>query len=747
MSKRIEFQFDDALDYQLEAIQSTVDLFSGLSPQAWSEGQLLENLRKVQSENRLDTDVKLMSHNFTIEMETGTGKTYVYLRTMLELYREHGFKKFMIVVPSIPVRTGVEKSIDQLSAHFQRLYGIVLSKHSFAYDSKNLRKMSSGFVESSELSICILNIQAFNKDTNRIRMEDEYGRILWQDITSIHPVILMDEPQKIEGQKGKKSKALEALDDLQPLFVLRYSATHRNLHHQIYRLGSYDAYKKNLVKKIQVKTVNGTISREKAYIKYLSFTENLKARIEIFVRKQGKEIQIGKVDVAENDSLYKLSGGLSQYKNMFVSEQPHRLNPLCIFSNNQLEISLYIGESYQGFDQMQAIRVQIRLAIQNHFDKQISILESGKEIKALTLFFVDSVAHIRNNDKEDRRGDYLSIFDEEYLAFIEKNKKSIQKYKDYFKNYEDVQRMREGYFALDKKMNATEVKRDKKGTGVLVKSQEDIDRAIDLILRKKDELISFDEPLCFIFSHSALREGWDNPNVFSICLLKEGSSEIAKKQEIGRGLRLPVDVDGNRCQDADINELTVIANDSYENFSRMLQADYNNTNSTQGNKLQRIEIKNGDVTGENLSDIKFRKEQKRLQKNIKMKTVYKYNIDTEMFIREVVEEIDRYLKQILIHETVDIRTGSVVFSEIASLEMKQLEEHKVSISSENPMERKGDLEIVNYVMNHTMLPRIVIIRILGGIEKREHLNSIEVLDKVTRKIADKLKKTKRNQVK
>ncbi|NCC97799.1 MAG: DEAD/DEAH box helicase, partial [Synergistales bacterium] len=260
MSKRITFQFDDKLDYQIQAIDSTVKLFKGISrqvgdsiyppspsgikrigetdpvrnPEIVGNTRLLKNLRQVQLRNRLFASESLDGLDFTVEMETGTGKTYVYLRTILELYREYGLKKFMIVVPSIAIRKGVEKSIEQLQDHFTRLFGIDLLKYSFVYDG-NPQKMSYNLVESDDLSICVINIQAFNKDTNKIRSEDERGRILWEEIKYIRPVVIVDEPQRIEGAKGKKSKSLEAIEGINPLFVLRYSATHKKLYNQIYK--------------------------------------------------------------------------------------------------------------------------------------------------------------------------------------------------------------------------------------------------------------------------------------------------------------------------------------------------------------------------------------------------------------------------------------------------------------------------------------------------------------------------------
>ena len=612
MSNKITFQFDDKLDYQLEAVSSVVRLFDGLPQNVggiyepitrvrkFTEGdpvrnieitagtRLLDNLRSVQLDNSLYPDNEILAgNNFTVEMETGTGKTYVYLRTILELHKEYGFKKFMIIVPSIAIRIGVMKSIEMLSEHFKALpYGIDLSRHSFVYDSANPRKISSSFVEANDLSICVMNIQAFNKDTNKIRTEDEYGQILWEDIKYIRPIVIIDEPQKIEGGKKAKSKSLQAIDAINPLFVLRYSATHKQMYNQVYKLNSYDAYKKELVKSITVKTVNGIIPKDHAYIRYLDHTPDLYARIEIFTQAQGRGVRFDTFKVRGNASIYDLSGGLPQYRDYRIQGDPHKLKPLSIATPTGF-IELNIGHSTYEITENESIRVQIRLAIENHFKKQAEILRKGLSIKVLTLFFVDSVSKVRDNTAEDGRGEYLRIFDEEY-----ENVTSGQKFKQMFDKFSqlsllaakpsEITKVREGYFAVDKNKNVVEVDGwdsnvSDEDTKVKAKSQEDIDRGIELILSKKDELISFNEPLSFIFSHSALREGWDNPNVFTICTLKNGGSEIAKKQEIGRGLCFPVDTKGVRCTDSAINELAVIANDNFAHFAESLQKDFNDS--------------------------------------------------------------------------------------------------------------------------------------------------------------------------
>ncbi len=861
MSNRIEFQFDDGLEYQKQAIKSTIDLFKGLPQQTdgiykpnrhkkindadpvrnkniVTDSRLLSNLQTVQLENKLFADNTLYNNNFTVEMETGTGKTYVYLRTILELYKEYGLQKFMIVVPSIAIRKGIEKSIEQLTEHFKRLYGIDLSKHSFIYDSDNPQKVSSSFVEVDMLSICVFNIQAFNKDSNKIRKEDECGKILWEDIKYIRPIVIIDEPQKIEGQKGKKSKSLQALDDIDPLFTLRYSATHKSLYNQIYKLDSYAAYKQDLVKKIQVKTVNGVIPRDFPYIRYVSFTKDLKARIEMFSQKQGDSIRFKSFDVSAGASLEDLSGGLAQYKNMRIAEEPHKLKSLKIATADGI-MELSLGESNNGLEDIEAVRIQIRLAIKNHFEKQFSILNSGKKIKALTLFFVDAVNKVRDNTREDGRGEYLRIFDEEYTAYITANKDKIVKYKEYFSKYDDVLKIREGYFAVDGKNNIVEIEdwnSAKSEFDVKTKSQDDIDRGISLILDKKDELISFDEPLSFIFSHSALREGWDNPNVFTLCTLKSGSSEIAKKQEIGRGLRLPVDITGNRCLDSKINELTVIANDSYENFSKGLQDDYNesmkfNKNEVTANILtstlekaglpktsitselvdilKQELIKNGIMDSNNIlnkdieklsntienidfsneiinehkelikknfaelmvekgthcivikngdnpspvnkmrafvSENEFKKLYTSLCDKLTKRTIYKCGLDKDKFIADCIDMINSYLANINLTKTINITTGKAGFSNVQTFEMQKGIDKNLDMYVYSPAIEKSDFEVVNYIMYHTMLPRLAIFKIINGIDKKQALNYQDILDKVTQKILKLLNDTKANNI-
>ena len=535
-------------------------------------------------------------------------------------------------------------------------------------------------------------------------------------------------------------------------------------------------------------------------------------------------------------SLYELSGGLPQYKDMFIAEQPNKANPLKVSSSNE-DIELELGESNKKLENKEIICIQIRLAIKNHFEKQFEILDEGRKIKGLTLFFIDEVKKVRDNDAKDRRGEYLKIFDEEYVMAIEKYREKIEKYKNYFPNYENVNLVREGYFALDKKKNEVEVddwNSNKGESAVKAKSQEDIDRGIELILEKKDELISFNEPLAFIFSHSALREGWDNPNVFTLCTLKNGSSDIAKKQEIGRGLRLPVDVTGNRCLDRNVNELTVIANDSYENFSRMLQEDFNkniNKNEVTSDLLlitleksgipkikitselvdefkkelienkvmdsnnillkkteelnikkiefsnetlkehsiqiaenfvkymvekgsNRIEIANGDnepIVNKRrsfISEKDFENLFEELGTNLSKKAIYRCKIDNEKYIKTSIEKINSYISGFYLKQIVEVSESKGDYDETGNFNLEKDSGDKEIEISKIKVAPKSDFEIANYIMYHTMLPRLAILKIISRLEKekREALNIQDVLEDITEILLENLKEMKSEKV-
>lgn len=611
---------------------------------------------------------------------------------------------------------------------------------------------------------------------------------------------------------------------INPLFILRYSATHKQLYNQVYKLDSYDAFKNDLVKKIEVKTVHGTIPKDYPYIRYVEFTSDLKAKIEIFYVEQGGIIRTLPVKVRGGDSLYEASGGLEQYKNVFIQEDPHKLKKLKIgFQDEILELS--VGESNFTIGEEEVIRIQIRLAIKSHLEKQLNILRKGYKIKVLTLFFIDAVNKFRDTTSPDGRGEYLCIFDEEYSKIIKDSNwnKVFKEYPELFKGYNDIHKVREGYFAVDKNKNAVEIDNwdsilDEQK--LKAKSQEDVDRGIELILEKKDELISFDEPLAFIFSHSALREGWDNPNVFTLCTLKRGGSEIAKKQEIGRGLRLSVDIYGNRCTDNEINELTVIANDYYDHFADSLQKDFNeqagfnkdevttdiifialksagvptqkitaelvdifknellqqkfindkNILTKAAKDIQKIEfkdetlkehsqmikekfveymiakgtkkipIKNGDEPPvENglhsfISEENFKKLLKELSNRMTKRTMYQVKIDSEAFIKDCIDTLNELLRYKRIRNEFEVESGKASFNNQQKFVMEDASKFSIYEDIEGELENKSEFEIINYIMYHTMLPRLAIYKILSQLEKKVLLKNQDVLDLVTQSI-------------
>lgn len=855
MTNKVKFEFNPKLTHQLNAIDSTVSLFKGLpirskgiyqgsrmladdfstNPQITIGTRVLDNLKQIQLNNDLFPDKNVANGNFAIEMETGTGKTYVYLRSILQLHQDYGFKKFMIIVPSIAIKMGVKKSVEMLAEHFKTIFNIDIQKHCFVYDSKNMNTVLNNLVDSQELSICIINTQAFASDSTKIRDNDQKGdnnarKAVWAELQDVKPIIIIDEPQKVEGTKKKPSQSKKALDDLKPLFTLKYSATHKDEFpaNFIYKLDSYGAFKEKLVKSIKVKTVFGTVPKDYPYIRYVSFTKDLKAKIEIFSQEQGGKTKFKPFEVLGNNSLFELSGKLPQYEGYYIVENPHKERPLKIQTATDI-LELEIGDNNSGIDiQRDAARIQIRLAIKNHLDKQFAILDKGEKIKALSLFFIDEVVKVRDYTQSDNRGEYLKIFDEEYSKLIKEYEPKFKQYSDLFPHYEDLNEVRQGYFAVDKnnkELDLDILDEDKEYKKAI---QELVDKQIDQILNGKDELISFNSPLAFIFSHSALREGWDNPNVFTLCTLRKGNSDIAKKQEIGRGLRLPVDVNGKRIQEDEINELTVIANDHYDTFADNLQKDFNekmgfnkdevtfevikqtlvkagipvekltqelanefkeelimvgvmdekNVLKNNGANIEhiefsnetlkehivkikesfkelmkekgstRLEVKNGDneqPQNEQFSyvnDADFKKILDNLKHYMVKRSLYKFNLNKDEFISECITDINNYLQNLKATNVFEVTEGTVT-ANIDKVSVTQSgEPQEISIYKESTKENKTDLEIVDAIMYHTMMPRMAIIRILRGLEKRELLNYQDILEDVIRKISKKLENAK-----
>ena len=568
------FQLDTGREKGEIAGQQRLLLETGFknSPIILPEEDILENIRKVQLRNGLKPSERLAGkYNLTIEMETGTGKTYTYIRTMYELYRAYGWSKFIIVVPSIAIREGVYKSFQITEDHFMDLYGTKIRY--FIYNSKQLHKIDQ-FASDSGINAMIINSQAFNargKDARRIYEElDDFGTRRPIDVLAqTNPILIIDEPQSVEGKKTK-----EALKLFNPLFTIRYSATHKEEYNKIYRLDALDAYNMKLVKKIKVKgiSVKG-LTGTSAYIYFEGIDVSTKrkpiARIEFEV-KQKTGIRRVTRNVDEGFDLYTHSNYMEQYKGYRVSEINGYKNTIS-FTNG---VTLSAGDVQGDINETTLRRIQIRETIRPHFEREKALFDKG--IKVLTLFFIDEVAKYRQYDENGNQvnGQYAKIFEEEYINILNEYITLFNDpYVKYLKSI-DVKDTHKGYFAIDKqgRMVNPEAKGEEKIS--------DDESAYDLIMKDKERLLSFDEPTRFIFSHSALREGWDNPNVFQICTLKHSDSVIRKRQEVGRGLRLCVDQNGNRIDSEtpgvdvhDINVLTVIASESYESFAKGLQSE------------------------------------------------------------------------------------------------------------------------------------------------------------------------------
>jgi len=536
--------------------------------------QLLENIRKTQARNNIKLSDKLTGSlgacSLDVEMETGTGKTYVYIKTMFELNKRYGWSKFIVVVPSIAIREGVRKSFDTMQEHFMEYYG--KKARFFVYDSKNLAEIDN-FSQSADINVMIINIQAFNargKDARRIRTElDDFGSRRPIDVIKVNrPIVILDEPQKMGGTATQ-----ESLKEFDPLFCLNYSATHKQHHNLVYVLDALDAYNKRLVKRIEVKGFD--IKNLRGTDGYL-FLESIvispkkppMARLE-FEIGYDKSINREPRLVGVDDYLFDLSKDMEQYRGFRINE----IDPIrgtVSFTNGEI---IHVGEVVGDVSEADLRRVQIRETIRSHFEKEKDLFSRG--IKTLSLFFIDEVAKYRKYDEDgnETNSEYGEVFEQEYTDILNEYLTLYNTpYEQYLRDIE-VHQTHAGYFSVDK--------RGRKVDSSLKRGSDESDdiSAYDLILKDKERLLSFENPVRFIFSHSALREGWDNPNVFQICTLKHGgSSPTQKRQEVGRGLRLCVNQNGDRM-DADtlgsqvqeINQLTVIASDGYRDFVADLQ--------------------------------------------------------------------------------------------------------------------------------------------------------------------------------
>ena len=589
----MKIKFEENLEYQLEAINSVTDIFLGQevnksiftvekssNPQlsitsnenqtgtgnkiSLIPEQISENLNKIQTRNGLPkTEVSEEDmYNFSVEMETGTGKTYVYLRTIMELNKKYGFKKFIIVVPGKAIKEGVYKALQITEEHFKSLYDNIPYNY-FIYDSEKMN-MIRNFAINDNIEIMIITIQSFNKaidngNPNNIYkdLDQANGERPIDYITQCNPILILDEPQNMETDIAKK-----AIKELNPLCTLRYSATHKEIYNPVFKLDSIAAYEKKLVKQIEVATVGLSQNSNTEYIKVTSITsgkKGIKAKIEIDKKKKSTvkrtEISIEHGDILSEKAKRDIYDGYIVNEITYNEAEPSK--SFIDFG----KVRLTVGQVNGGQDPDVIKRAQIRKTIQEHFEKQLALKAKG--IKVLSLFFIDRVANYRTYDPETgeaKKGKYALMFEEEYNALIKSGK---------YPGFENASTAHDGYFSTDKKKTKSGVEynefKDTKGN-----TNAD-DETFNKIMKDKEKLLSFDEPLAFIFSHSALREGWDNPNVFQICTLNETSSEMKKKQEIGRGLRIAVNQAGERVRGFDVNTLTVMANESYEQFVESLQ--------------------------------------------------------------------------------------------------------------------------------------------------------------------------------
>lgn len=590
----MKLHFEPNLDYQLQAIEAVADLFRGqeicrteftvtrdaLNPQGQLgltddelgignrltllDDEIIANLRSIQLRNGLKPTESLQSGDFTVEMETGTGKTYVYLRTIFELNREYGFTKFVIVVPSVAIKEGVYKTLQITEDHFRSLYANTPFEY-FLYDSAKLGQVRN-FATSPNIQIMVVTVGAINKkDVNNLYKDSEKtgGEKPIDLIKATRPIVIVDEPQSVDG--GLEGRGKEALGAMNPMCALRYSATHVDKHAMVYRLDAVDAYERKLVKQIEVAAMTVDGAHNKPYVRFLSSKSQrgtVTAKVELDVQ-QGSSVRRVEKTVQDQDDLEQVTGR-AIYKD-------HRIGEIQASKDKQLlevrfpggEEWLASGQAIGDVDGDAVKRQMIRRTIKEHLDKEKRLAPLG--IKVLSLFFIDAVHCYRSyaEDGTPIKGKYARMFEEEY--------RRLAKSPDYqvlFKDIDvqtDAADVHDGYFSIDRKGAWSDTAENNQA------NRDNAERAYNLIMRDKEKLLSFDTKLKFIFSHSALREGWDSPNVFQICALREIGTERERRQSIGRGLRLCVNQQGERVRGFDVNTLTVIANEGYEEFADKLQ--------------------------------------------------------------------------------------------------------------------------------------------------------------------------------
>jgi len=709
----MELRFDAAQEHQIGAIESVARLFETqgrieatmsfsrdagflASPNRLDvdEADLLKNLQGVQKSNGIPTNSTLACieqeidapggkkwvrfPNFSVEMETGTGKTYVYIRTALELNKRYGFRRFIIVVPSIAIKEGVLKTFQITQKHFRELYGN-LPYTFYAYDSANLTQVRQ-FSSSPNVEFMVMTLDSFNKAMT----QEGKGNVIrrstdrLQGATPIHivqaskPILILDEPQNMESEKS-----VAALAALNPLLALRYSATHRNPYNLVYRLSPAEAYRQGLVKKIEVASVLKESDVNLPYIRVddvSSKKRTLTASLTVNKLMRGGTVKQAAVTVRPGDDLQKKTN-LPEYERFVVDEI--NLNTQRVIFSSGTEIA--VGGS-QGADKEAIFEAQIRYTIEEHFRKQQRLRD--REIKVLSLFFIDRVENYASTDGLIRRT-FLKAFEE-----LKKN------YKDWRNS--SANEVQTSYFAFTRRKGGR-IDLEDSATG---ESQKD-EAAYDLIMKNKERLLSFESKEAFIFSHSALREGWDNPNIFQICTLHQTTSEIRKRQEIGRGVRLAVDQTGKRIYDPQLNVLTVVANQSYEEYVRQLQQeiveDYG----------EGVELPPRPANARKPVTIRLRKEYvlkpefKELWGRIKRKTRYYVSIDTDRVIREAVAAVDQLEIK---HPRIVVSKAELNIDDEGTFEAFQASSAKTFVDLAGRYPLPNLVEIMTYLLEHTTPP-------------------------------------------
>ncbi|GAA0534804.1 type III restriction-modification system endonuclease [Pigmentiphaga daeguensis] len=592
----MKLHFEPDLDYQLQAIEAVCDLFRGqeqcrteftvtmrLPDEAQMsldvaqsdlgmgnrltllDDELLKNLSDIQLRGGLPPSGSLTSGDFTVEMETGTGKTYVYLRTIFELNKRYGFSKFVIVVPSVAIKEGVYKTLQITEEHFKGLYAGVPFDF-FLYDSAKPGPVRN-FATSSNIQIMVVTVGAINKkDVNNLYKESEKtgGEKPIDLIKATRPIIIVDEPQSVDG--GLEGRGKEALDAMNPLCTLRYSATHVDKHHMVFRLDAVDAYERKLVKQIEVASATVEDAHNKPFVRLVK-VENKRGRISAKVeldKQTGTGVQRVEVTVSDGDDLQQSADGRAIYADFRVGEiNTAKGEEFMELRYPGGEVFLQPGQAHGDVDALAVQREMIRRTIKEHLDKEKHLRPLG--IKVLSLFFIDAVDKYRQYDADGQpvKGVYAQIFEEEYRRAAK-----LPAYQSLFAEIDlafAAEDVHNGYFSIDKKGGWTDTAENNAG------NRENAERAYNLIMKEKEKLLSFGTPLKFIFSHSALKEGWDNPNVFQICTLRDIQTERERRQTIGRGLRLCVNQDGERVRGFEVNTLTVVATENYEQFAENLQ--------------------------------------------------------------------------------------------------------------------------------------------------------------------------------